>query len=305
MASAVPELSGTIAAAPFSDVSAKATAFGMLIGNPIVPTLLLASAQNSVVSTYGRFRTDAPLCMASYQIAPDRSEEVVVFPSVDRIARMALDNPGSERIGEDVLHIVPNDRRPHERYAVFSKDGQFAAFASSPDMARRALVDCLSRADKPGSLPLLRIQLYRPGVKTVCQAAGKFGVTNLVEVVGGFDRLSLDLDLTSRGLVLAFDGRHGQPGHAAELSSRMETALRDTFKGFGSEDAKTVPSFVVSPGTNDVVSGEICISEAQLKSMGRDFNSLVAAQMSKALSDDAGDKGKKGKKNLRQKGKNK
>ena len=63
---AEPELAGTISVAPFADVSAKATAFGALIGNPIVPALMLAAVQRSAVTTYGRFRTDAPIHAASY-----------------------------------------------------------------------------------------------------------------------------------------------------------------------------------------------------------------------------------------------
>jgi len=296
---AASRLAGIIEFAPYADVSAKVTEFGMLIGNPIVPALMLASLQQSAVSTYGRFRTDAPLYLASYQIAPGRSEEVMVYPSVDRIARMALNNPGSERQGKDVLHLMPTDRRPHERYVVFSGDGQFAAFASSVEQARQAMVDC--RPQSRGTWPLARVTLQGVGIQAVCEAGRKAGVTNLLAVVRAFRSLSLTLDLTDRGLALAFEGRTSAP--IAGLKERLEGALRESFGGLGAGDAQQLPSIAVSVGKGDVVSGEVCLSKKQLRSMGKDFNSFVAAQMSGALSEGGGkdQKSPKGKKSLKSK----
>ena len=296
---AASRLAGIIEFAPYVDVSAKVTEFGMLIGNPIVPALMLASLQQSAVSTYGRFRTDAPLYLASYQVAPGRSEEVMVYPSVDRIARMALNNPGSERQGKDVLHLMPTDRRPHERYVVFSDDGQFAAFASSVERARQAIADCRPRSR--GTWPLARVTLQGSGIQTVCETGRKAGVTNLLAVVRSFRSLSLALDLTDRGLALTFEGRTSVP--IAGLKERLEGALRESFGGLGAGDAKQLPAIAVSTGKGDVVSGEVCLSKERLSSMGKDFNSFVAAQMSGALSEGGGkdQKGPKGKKSLKSK----
>ena len=292
-------LAGIIEVAPYVDVSAKVTEFGMLIGNPIVPALMLASLQQSAVSTYGRFRTDAPLYLASYQLASGRSEEVMVYPSVDRIARMALNNPGSERQGKDVLHLMPTERRPHERYVVFSGDGHFAAFASSIEQARQAIADC--RPQSRGTWPLARVTLQEAGIQTVCASGRKAGAKNLLAVVREFRRLSLTLDLTDRGLALAFEGRTSAP--SAGFKERLEGALRESFGGLGKDDAKQLPAITVSSGKGDTVSGEVCLSKEQLSSMGKDFNSFVAAQMSGALSegDGKGQKGQKGKKSLKSK----
>lgn len=296
---ATSRLAGIIEFAPYVVVSAKVTAFGMLIGNPVVPALMLASLQQSAVSTYGSFRTDAPLYLASYQLASGRSEEVMVYPSVDRIARMALNNPGSERQGKDVLHLMPTERRPHERYVVFSDDGRFAAFASSVEQARQAIADC--RPQSRGTWPLARVTLQEAGIQTVCASGRKAGATNLLAVVREFRRLSVTLDLTDRGLTLAFEGRTSTP--SAGLKDRLEGALRESFGGLGKDDAKQLPAIVVSTGNGDTVSGEVCLSKAQLSSMGKDFNSFVAAQMSGALSegDGKGPKGPKGKKSLKSK----
>ena len=44
-----PVLAGTAQIAPFGDVTQKVTSLGTLIGNPIVPTLLLTSGQQQLV----------------------------------------------------------------------------------------------------------------------------------------------------------------------------------------------------------------------------------------------------------------
>ena len=56
-----PVLAGTAQIAPLGEVTQKVTALGTLIGNPIVPTLLLTSGQQQLVERYGRLRADAPV----------------------------------------------------------------------------------------------------------------------------------------------------------------------------------------------------------------------------------------------------
>ena len=182
-AAAEPELAGVIAFAPYADVSAKATAFGVLIGNPIVPTLMLANVQQSVVATHGRFRSDLPVYLACYLNAAGRSDIAVVYPSVDRIARMALAHPGSERISKDTLHLLPSERNPHDRYAVFAEDGLFTSFASSAGLARRALADCHPNAKE--NLPLVRLALRQPALKKTVNGPHSLGLTptNVIALV--------------------------------------------------------------------------------------------------------------------------
>ena len=289
---ATPELAGTILVAPFADVSAKATEFGALIGNPIVPALLLATLQQSAVTTYGRFRTDAPIHAASYEVEPGQTEEAIVYPSVDRIARMALANPGSEREGADVLHLVPSERHPQERYAVFSADGQFASFAPTVAVARRALTDCQWPTGE-GVRPLMRVDLRQAGLKAVSAAATAAGVTNLINLVRGFVRLELSADLNERGLVVAFRATSGAESVKAEgLKERVARELQKLVAGLVADEAKVMPSVRVGLEGAKVVTGEITLSQEQLKDLGQDFNTFVAAQMSGALSDGKQKKGR-------------
>lgn len=287
-----PELAGLVSIAPYADVSAKVTSFGLLIGNPVVPALLLASLQQSAVVTYGRFRTDVPLYLASYAVAPGKNDEVVVFPSVDRVARMALAHPGSERVGKDVLHLIPSEKSPYDRYAVF--EGVFTAFASSEALARRALVD--SKPSAGEHLPLARAALRGPGIRSVCQASQRAGVTNVANVVKGFSRLDLTLDLDGEGLVLMVAGVHADGVADAAFKKRLERELHEIFDVIGGGDSKLCPSVTVNVKGDGGVTGEVRISKEQLTGLGKDFNSFVTKQMSGALSGENEDKNKNMKK---------
>ena len=299
-----PTLAGLVTIAPYADVSAKVTSFGMLIGNPVVPALLLASLQQSAVVTYGRFRSDMPVYLVSYMVGQGKNDEAVVYPSVDRVARMALANPGSERIAKDALHLMPTDRHPHDRYAVFAKDNIFTSFASSEALARQALVDAQPAAKD--SFPLVRVALQRQGIRAVCQAANKSGATNVSDIVEGFARLDLVMEMDTRGLSLSFTGVRNDGVADAACKARIERELQGLFGMIGGGNEKLAPSVTVSTKPGGIVTGEVLLAEDQLKGLGKDFNSFVAKQMSGALSGekenkDQGNKNKKGAKGKVQK----
>lgn len=280
-ASMAAELGGLVTVAPYAELSAKATAFGMLIGNPFVPALLLTSLQQSAIATYGRFRSDKPLALASYAISPGKTEEVVIYPSVDRVARMALANPGSERIAKDALHIVPTEDNPKDQYAVFETDGVFTAFASSEALARQGLADGVPATKD--ALPILRVALRRPGVMSVCNAVKGSGVTNVYEMIEGFSRLDMTVDMEARGFSLAFTGVRANGVADAAYKARLERDLHGVFDMIGGEDGILSPSVTVSTKPGGMVTGEILLTNEQLKGLGKGFNSFVAKQMSGAL----------------------
>lgn len=286
-----PELAGVVAVAPFADFSAKATDFGMLIGNPIVPTLLVAAMQQNLVSAYGRMRTDAPFYMVSYSGGGDRLQDVMIYPSVDRIARMALDNPGSEREGKDVLRLEAKDAGQAGRYAVFAADNVFTAYAANPGIARRALADC--NPSVKGGVPLARVSLWRAGVRAVAAAGRAAGVTNVIDLVRGFDRLDATLDLNDRGLVLAFSAVRADNSVEGNFRERLERELKSAIIGLGGE-LNISPAVKVTLGEKGAVGGEVVLSNEKLKALGNDFNAFVAKQMMGAIKDDAStDKKKK------------
>ena len=93
-----PVLAGTAQIAPFGEVTQKVTTLGTLIGNPIVPTMLLSAGQQQLVDKYGRLRADAPITCFAYIQTPawdvaatnldqvsidDMLGHVLVYPSAD------------------------------------------------------------------------------------------------------------------------------------------------------------------------------------------------------------------------------
>ena len=177
-----PVLALTAELAPFGDVTRKITSFGTMINNPIVPTLLLTSGQQQLVQSYGRFRADAPICCLCYIQTPawevaatnsdqaaalDLVETVLVYPSVDGPARMALNHPGSTKEADGTIHLLPGEERPNDTYVKFTADGRFCTFAPSSALAARALADFAKlhggRKDEK-NVPLLRVELLERGV---------------------------------------------------------------------------------------------------------------------------------------------
>ncbi len=280
-----PELAAVVTVAPFDYFSAKATEFGLFIGNPIVPTLLVGFWQQKLVAQYGRFRTDVPFHMVSYADGRGRMQEAMVYPTVDRIARMALESPGSTREGKDVLRFQPGEGEALGRCAVFAPDNVYTAYAASPELARRALADC--RALPKNASPLVRLALDRAGVRALTAAASAAAVTNLVGIVRGFERLELALELDDFGLKLGFTASRADRGEAGDLGERLERELKSALAGLGGE-LKLSPDVKVSPGSKGELSGAATLSKAQLKAVGADFNAFVMKRMMGTLKD--GDK---------------
>ena len=229
----------------------------------------------------------------NYTDAAGGTAEAVVYPSVDRIAHKALANPGSERIGKDTLRLS-SESDAHGRYVVYSADGMFASFAPTAALARQALVD--SAPGTQGSMPLARARLWSGGIRTISEAGRSASVTNNVaDMLKAFARLEVSLDLDDQGAVLAFSGR--SRGVDRLLKDHLVQKLKESFSGLSGGDAALAPAISVKVADGGAVSGDVRLSREQLKGMGRDFNSFVAAQMSGALADE--DDGKNKKKNLK------
>ena len=243
-----PVLAATAEVAPFGDVTRKVTTFGTMINNPIVPTLMLTSGQQQLVQSYGRFRADSPICWLCYiqtpawdvaatnsdQVAIDSLfENVLVYPSVDGPARMALNHPGSTKEPDGTIHLLPGEDRPNDTYVKFTDDGRYCAFASSPTIGARALEDfkaVLARQKGAKDAPLLRVNVTERGMtallslqkelfgqqeKAAAQAGtNDFGLVQeildfqaarqkrMMEVIRSIASCTVSMDLDTTGLVL-------------------------------------------------------------------------------------------------------
>ena len=184
-----PVLAGTAQIAPFGDVAKKVTALGTMISNPIVPTLLLTGGQQQLVEKYGRFRADGPITWLAYIQSPawevaatnldqvsveDLFEAVLVYPSVDGPATMAMNHPGATREADGTVHLLPGKTNPNDTYVKYTADNRYCAFASSPSLAARALEDFkVLRAQRKGAKdsPLVRVDIVQRGMDAIATLA--------------------------------------------------------------------------------------------------------------------------------------
>jgi hypothetical protein len=72
----------------------------------------------------------------------------MVYPTIDKVAKMVLNHPGAEKLSADTVRLPADEGRAMVTYAVFSADFDWCAFASSPELARRALSEKYPHAGK-------------------------------------------------------------------------------------------------------------------------------------------------------------
>ena len=184
-----PVLAGSAQIAPFGDVTKKVTTLGTMISNPIVPTLLLTGGQQQLVEEYGRFRADGPITWLAYIQSPawevaatnldqvsveDLFEMVLVYPSVDGPATMAMNHPGATREADGTVHLLPGKKNPSDTYVKYTTDNRYCAFASSPSIAARALEDfsaMQAKREKEKDPPLVRVEVLQRGVDAIATLA--------------------------------------------------------------------------------------------------------------------------------------
>ena len=201
-----PVLAGSVVVAPFSEVTAKVTKLGTMINNPLVPMLLCSSVQQSLSQSYGRFSAEQPMAWMVYLQTPawevaatnddvvayeDLYDLVLVYPSVDKAARMKLNNPGSTQAADGTIHLLASENRAKEQYVKFTADGRHCAFASSPALAAQALADFEKIgkgkfAGPKAERPLVRISIPERGLTAIesLQAAAQAQI-EAVKKAGG------------------------------------------------------------------------------------------------------------------------
>ena len=109
------------------------------LGNAMLPMILVSFFQQQMVGMFGKMRAADPVRWAGYPDGKGSADVVMVYPSIDKVAKMALNHPGAEKISADTVVLPADEGRPMVTYAVFSKDFEWCAFAASQELARRAL----------------------------------------------------------------------------------------------------------------------------------------------------------------------
>lgn len=219
-----PVLAARVELAPFGDLAKKVASFGSTIGNPLVPTLVLGGAQETLVKRYGQMRTDGPIVWHVYVQTPawdvaatnDNQESAaalcdvaLVYPAVDGPATMRLNHPGSSLSPDGTLHLLAGEGRPDDLWVRFTDDRRFCAFATSPALAARALADFAQTRSRPAAEtpPLVRAEVTPRGLSAAAAllraAAASAQARRQVDALLKWSALALTADVDDAGLALA------------------------------------------------------------------------------------------------------
>jgi hypothetical protein len=125
----------------FDAIHSRQAMIGKTLGNAMLPMLLVSFFQQRVVGMFGKMRSADPVRWVGYPDGNGSADVVMVYPTIDKVAKMALNHPGAEKISADTVRLPVDEGRTLVTYAVFSKDYEWCAFASTQELARRALTE--------------------------------------------------------------------------------------------------------------------------------------------------------------------
>ena len=123
----------------FDAIHLRQAQIGKTLGNAMLPMILVSFFQQRMVGMFGKMRAADPVRWAGYPDGKGSADVVMVYPTIDKVAKMALNHPGAEKISADTVVLPADEGRPMVTYAVFSEDFEWCAFAASQELARRAL----------------------------------------------------------------------------------------------------------------------------------------------------------------------
>ena len=125
----------------FDAFQARQEAIGKTVGNAMLPMMIVSFAQQRIVKMFGKMRAADQVRWAGYPDGNGSVDVVLVYPTVDKIAKMVLNHPGAEKVSADTVLLPADEGRLMPTYAVFSVDHAWCAFARTPELARRALAE--------------------------------------------------------------------------------------------------------------------------------------------------------------------
>ena len=123
----------------FDAFQSRQTAIGKTVGNAMLPMMLVSFTQQRLVRMFGKMRAADPVRWVGYPDGKGSADVVMVYPSVDKVAKMVLNHPGAEKVAPDTVLLPADEGRQLPTYAVFNADFAWCAFARTPELARRAL----------------------------------------------------------------------------------------------------------------------------------------------------------------------
>ena len=125
----------------FDAFQSRQVAIGKTVGNAMLPMMIVSFAQQRIVKMFGKMRAADQVRWAGYPDDNGSADVVLVYPTVDKVAKMVLNHPGAEKVSADTVLLPADEGRLMPTYAMFSSDSSYCAFARTPELARRALAE--------------------------------------------------------------------------------------------------------------------------------------------------------------------
>ena len=123
----------------FDAFQARQKQIGKTVGNAMLPMMLVSFAQQRIVKMFGKMRAADPVRWVGFPNGKGEADVVMVYPTVDKVAKMVLNHPAAEKISADTVLLPADEGRLMPTYAVFTPDFIWCAFAPSEELARQAL----------------------------------------------------------------------------------------------------------------------------------------------------------------------
>ena len=123
----------------FDAFQSRQQQIGKTVGNAMLPMMLVSFAQQRIVKMFGKMRAADPVRWVGFPSGKSSANVVMVYPTVDKVAKMVLNHPAAEKISADTVLLPADEGRMIPTYAVFTPDFAWCAFAPSEALARRAL----------------------------------------------------------------------------------------------------------------------------------------------------------------------
>ena len=176
--------------APFSEITQTATADGTLFNQPLVPAMAMAAAQQALAKDYGPIDAAQPIYVLAYLDtakvaaldiesgnAPDVNDIAgcaLLYPVVGGEEAFMAANQGAKKDGPTGVIALADTKKPF-KYAKFTRDGKFCAFAKNADDAWLAAFDVpkakdLLKSPKPA---LTRLYVGARGIDAVASILEK------------------------------------------------------------------------------------------------------------------------------------
>ena len=174
--------------ASFTEISQTATALGTMVGQPMTPAMLLAAAQQTLAKDYGQLDAGLPLYALVYldtkglsglDIEKDAAKIAelghwaLLYPAAGGESAFLAGRVGATKGADGVISL--GGKKKKLRFAKFTADGRYCAFAKTADQAARAVADLPAAAAwlKSKKPALVRVGVNAKGIDALAWFSGQ------------------------------------------------------------------------------------------------------------------------------------